>query len=140
MKNTTKVAIAGLLSAAGAVLNAFATEFGSEAQPETAPAETPKRGTRKTGTAAALSAPFGNAETPATPAPAEAAAEPEAAAEGEGKTYDELRALIAPVVKDGQGEEVKKIIKKYAGEGGLLKTLEAKHHAAFEKDIAALSY
>jgi hypothetical protein len=131
MKNTTKVAIAGLLSAAGAVLNAFAAEYsGGEAQPE---AEAPKRGTRK----AAAAAPA--VETPATPAP-EPAAEPEAAAEGEGKTYDELRALIAPVVKDGQGEEVKKIIKKYAGEGGSLKTLEAKHHAAFEKDIAALSY
>jgi hypothetical protein len=131
MKNTTKVAIAGLLSAAGAVLNAFATEFGgSEAQPE---AEAPKGKRGKTAAAAPT------VETPATAAP-ETTAEPEAAAEGEGKTYDELRALIAPVVKDGHGEEVKKIIKKYAGEGGSLKTLEAKHHAAFEKDIAALSY
>jgi hypothetical protein len=131
MKNTTKVAIAGLLSAAGAVLNAFAAEFGGEAQPE---AEAPKA---KRGKAAATAP---TVETPATAAPAETAAEPETATEGEGKTYDELRALIAPVVKDGQGEEVKKIIKKYAGEGGSLKTLEAKHHAAFEKDIAALSY
>jgi hypothetical protein len=131
MKNTTKVAIAGLLSAAGAVLNAFAAEYsGSDvSHPE---AEPPKRGKKTT--------PPPVVETPATPAPTEAAAEPEAAADGEGKTYDELRALIAPVVKDGQGEEVKKIIKKYAGEGGSLKTLEAKHHAAFEKDIAALSY
>jgi hypothetical protein len=132
MKNTTKVAIAGLLSAAGAVLNALAAEYsGGEVQPE---AEAPKRGTRK----AAAAAP--DPEKPITPAPAETVAEPEALAEGGGKTYDELRALIAPVVKDGQGEEVKKIIKKYAGEGGSLKTLEAKHHAAFEKDIAALSY
>jgi hypothetical protein len=130
MKNTTKVAIGGLLSAAGAVLNAFAAEFGGgEVQPE---AEAPKRGKKTT--------PAPVVETPVNPAPAETAAEPETPAEGEGKTYDELRALIAPVVKDGQGEEVKKIIKKYAGEGGSLKTLEAKHHAAFEKDIAALSY
>jgi len=133
MKNTTKVAIVGLLSAAGAVLNAFAAEYsGSEAQPEV---EAPKAKRGKVTVATAT------VETPpAAAAPAETAAEPEAAAEGEGKTYDELRALIAPVVKDGQGEEVKKIIKKYAGEGGSLKTLEAKHHAAFEKDIAALSY
>jgi hypothetical protein len=132
MKNTTKVAIAGLLSAAGAVLNAFATEYGGgEAQPE---AEPPKAKRGKAAAAAATPA----AETAETAT--DVAAEPEAAVEGEGKTYDELRALIAPVVKDGQGEEVKKIIKKYAGEGGSLKTLEAKHHAAFEKDIAALSY
>jgi hypothetical protein len=133
MKNTTKVAIAGLLSAAGAVLNALAAEYsGGEAQPE---AEAPKV---KRGKATAAAATTPAAETAETAT--DVAAEPEAAAEGEGKTYDELRALIAPVVKDGQGQEVKKIIKKYAGEGGSLKTLEAKHHAAFEKDIAALSY
>jgi hypothetical protein len=138
MKNTTKVAIAGLLSAAGAVLNAFATEFGNapsgggEAQPE---AEAPKAKRTKP------AAPAPTVETPAAAAP-EAAPQPEAAAEGEGKTYDELRALIAPIVKQGaeQGEEVKKIIRKYAGENGTLRTLEARHHAAFEKDIQALSY
>jgi hypothetical protein len=132
MKNTTKVAIAGLISAAGAVLNAFAAEFGSEAQPET---EAPKAKRTKP------AAPAATVETPATATP-ETTAEPEIAAEGEGKTYDELRALIAPIVKQGaeQGEEVKKIIRKYAGENGTLRTLEARHHAAFEKDIQALSY
>lgn len=130
MKTTTKIAIASLLSAAGAVLNAFASEYGGGETPEAAATpEGPK--TRK----------------PRTPAAAPAAAEPEdvqatlqrnAEAEETGKTYDELRALIAPIVKDGQGEEVKKVIAKYSETG--LKGMEAKHHAAFEKDIQALSY
>jgi hypothetical protein len=130
MKNTTKVAIAGLLSAAGAVLNAFAAEYsGSDvAQPE---AEAPKAKRTKP------AAPAPTVETPAAAAP-EAAPQPEAATEGEGKTYDELRALIKPLVEGGQGEEVKKVIAKYSPNG--LKNMEAKHHAAFEKDIAALSY
>jgi hypothetical protein len=132
MKSNTRIAIAGLLSAAGAVLNAFAAEFNGTEPDSAAPAETPKKTRGK-----AAAAPV--AETPAEPA---APAEPTAPAEEttEGKSYEDLKALIAPLVKEGKGEEVKKVIKKYAGEGGSLKTLEAKHHASFEKDIAALAY
>lgn len=130
MKPTTKIALAGLLSAAGNLLNAFATEFGAEApaSPEAAAApETPKRG-RKPAAAATPAA-----ETAET---ATDVATPESTA---GKTYEELRALIGPLVKAGQGEDVKKVIAKYAAN---LKELETKpeHHASFEKDLAALAY
>jgi hypothetical protein len=57
-------------------------------------------------------------------------------AEVEGKTYEQLRDLISPLVQDGKGEEVKKIIAKY---GSSLKDIPADKHAAFEKDIEALS-
>lgn len=125
MKPSTKAAIAGLLSAAGAALSALATEFGEPT--ETTEPVTPR--TRK---------PRGNS---ASAPPAEPEPEPQPEPEAEkpaGKTYEELRALIEPLVKEGRGEEVKKVISKYSAGG--LKTMEAKHHVAFEKDIAALSY
>jgi hypothetical protein len=130
MKPTTKIAIAGLLSAAGSLLHAFATEFGA-AEVATSPEA-----------AAAPEAPKKRGPKPAAAAPAEPAA-PEVPAEPqeqstEGKSYEELRALIEPLVKGGQGEDVKKVIAKYSQTG--LKGMEAKHHAAFEKDIQALAY
>jgi hypothetical protein len=132
MKPSTKIAIASLLSAAGAVLSALAAEYSGDI-PETPEPETPAPKKPRGGKAVA------GAAGPTEPATAtETVAEPAAAAEGEGKSYEELRALIAPLVKDGQGEEVKKIIAKYSDSG--LKGMEAKHQAAFEKDIAALSY
>lgn len=131
MKPNTRIALAGLLSAAGSLLNAFAAEFGADAPEAATPADapTPKRGKKTT-------------EKPAETAPVEPAAEPpaeEPATMGEGKTYEELRALIEPLVKAGQGEDVKKVIAKYAAN---LKELATKpeHHAAFEKDLAALAY
>lgn len=125
MKQTTKIAVAGLLSAAGAVLSAFAAEFnGGEAEPA-AETPAPKKTTKKTPTPAAA--------TEEKPAETEEKKE-----ETVGKTYEELRALIEPLVKAGQGEDVKKIIAKYSEAG--LKGMESKNHAAFEKDIAALSY
>lgn len=56
-----------------------------------------------------------------------------------GKTYEELQAIIRPLVESGQGADVKKVIAKY---GESLKDISTKpqHHTAFEKDIAALSY
>lgn len=130
MKTTTRIAIAGLLSAAGSLLNAFATEFGEGVSETSSPAETPapKKGKKTTPPPV---------ETPTETTATEAAAEEPAATEG-GKTYEELRAIIEPLVKGGQGEEVKKVIAKYSQAG--LKGMEAKHHAAFEKDIAALAY
>lgn len=137
MKNTTKIALAGLLSAAGSLLNALAAEYGGADSPQRTdtpepgtPAEAPKK-TR--GKAAAPTA-----EKPAEPA-AETPAEPSEEPAAEGKSYEELRALIEPLVKGGQGEDVKKVIAKY---GANLKEVSTKPqtHAAFEKDLAALSY
>lgn len=128
MKPNTRIAIAALLSAAGAALTAFASEFGGDEKPDAtpeppAPAKAPKKAKK---------------EEPA-PAPAETPGEPETGGEATGgKTYEELRALIKPLVEGGQGAEVKAVIAKYSATG--LKDMEAKHHAAFEKDIAALGY
>lgn len=146
MKNTTKVAIVGLLSAAGSLLNAFALEFAGDAL-EAANPETPapKRGKKATTAVVETPAeptpeptaaePAQPAETPATPAPAGDITNPK---------YQEHRALINPLVTGDQSTaelraEVKKIVEKYSPNGGL-KVMAEKHHAAFEKDIAALSY
>lgn len=153
MKTTTRIAIASLLSAAGSLLNAFASEFG-EGVSETSTAatpEAPKRGRKpaaatvvetvptETGLTAqaepAAVAPEKPTETPATTVPAGDITNPK---------YQEHRALINPLVTGDQSTaelraEVKKIVEKYSPNGGL-KVMAEKHHAAFEKDIAALSY
>lgn len=72
---------------------------------------------------------------PGGAAPAETKPEPEAE-QKVGKTLEELRALIEPLVKGGQGDEVKKVIAKYAPK---LSEIDPKDHAAFSKDIEALS-
>jgi hypothetical protein len=131
VKPTTRNSIASFLSAAGSLLSALASEFDSTepADNTPAPAPTPKpRAKKETGTPAAA-----DPSPVASEAPKPAAEETSAG----GKTYEELRALIEPFVKDGKGPEVKKIIAKYATD---LKSMEAKHHAAFEKDISALGY
>lgn len=149
MKPNTRIAIAGLLSAAGSLLNAFAAEFGEGVSETSTPAEPPK--TRKPRGAAAEKPVDPPAETTTTEA---AAAEPEKPAETPAATapagditnpkYEEHRALIMPLVKGDQSTaelraEVKKIVEKYSPHGGL-KVMADKNHAAFEKDIAALSY
>lgn len=64
--------------------------------------------------------------------------EPEAAAEPEptGMKLEELQALIKPLIEEGKGAEVKKVISKYAPK---LSEIAAKDHKAFSKDIEALS-
>lgn len=128
MKQTTKVAITGLLSAAASVLTALAAEFGNSAEEATTTTAEPAS---KRGRKAAAAAPAQE------PAPAETAQPDPAEPEVTGKTYEELRALIKPLVEGGQGAEVKQVIQKYAAS---LKEIQPKDHAAFEKDIAALSY
>lgn len=143
MKPNTRIAIAHLLAAGGSLLNAFATEFGGEDAPATP--EAPKRGKKA---AAAV------VETPAEPAAEAAAVAPDKPVETPAPTvpagditnpkYQEHRALINPLVTGDQSTaelraEVKKIVEKYSPNGGL-KVMAEKHHAAFEKDIAALSY
>jgi hypothetical protein len=123
VKPTTRNSIASFLSAAGSLLSALASEFDSTepADNTPAPAPTPKpRAKKETGT------------------PAAAAAEETTG----GKTYEELKALIEPLVKDGQGPAVKKLIAKYdpSGNPPSIKTMPAANHAAFEKDLAALGY
>ncbi len=139
MKTNTRIAIAALLSAAGAALNAFAAELngnGGEAQPtaspETPAAEKPVKTRRPKETA--------QPETPVTPAEPEAPAEP--AEEATGKTYEELKAEIEPLIKNGQGPAVKKLIAKYDPDAATpsIRTMPAKNHAAFLKDLEALSY
>lgn len=150
MKPHTRIAIAGLLSAAGAVLTAFAAEFdcggtcpdNKPADPAT-PAEPPAPKTRKSKTTPV--------EPPADPAPEPAAAEekpaapaPVAAPAGTvtNPDYKRMVTLIQPIVT-GDSEDLKRqlkaIIYKYSPNGGL-KTMEEKHHAAFETDFAALGY
>lgn len=139
MNNTTKLSIAALLSAAGAVLNAFAGELAGEEITQTIKqTDTPVDPPTKPKKAPKAEKP---AEKPADPAPTETAAEELAATEG-GKTYDELKEIIRPLVESGEGLQVKAIIKKYDPESNppSLKTMPAKNHAAFEKDIQALTY
>lgn len=66
------------------------------------------------------------------------ASEPKEEAPAGGKTYEQLRSIIEPLVKDGRQPEVKVIISKYAPDLKTLATLPAKH-AEFEKDIDGLS-
>lgn len=73
--------------------------------------------------------------------PAAADKSPEGATAGgptDAERLESNKALIKPLVDDGQGEEVKKIIAKYSKTG--LKDLPAANQADFEKDIAAISF
>lgn len=64
--------------------------------------------------------------------------EPEAEVEPEptGMKLEELQALIKPLIEEGKGTEVKKVISKYAPK---LSEIAPKDHKAFSKDIEALS-
>ncbi len=150
MKPTTRIAIAGLLSAAGSVLTAFAAEFSGATPQETSdtpepssPAEaptTPKPKKPKAPVREVVETPAEPVEEkPADPAPAAPAAP---AGTVTNPDYDRMKKLIEPIVT-GDSEELKKqlkaIILKYSPNGGL-KTMEAKNHAAFERDLDGLSY
>lgn len=54
-----------------------------------------------------------------------------------GKTIDDMRAFIEPLIKATRGAEVKAVIKKYAP---TLIQMDPKDYPAFEKDIEALLY
>lgn len=53
------------------------------------------------------------------------------------KTYEELRAIVQPLIEGGQGPDVKKVVAKYSASG--LKDLKAEDQPAFLKDIDALT-
>ncbi len=80
-------------------------------------------------------------ETKVEPAPAP---EPEKPKVTGGKTLDELRALINPLVLKARGPEVKAVLNKYAPEGHsgdytlALLSERPDTHAAFAADIEAL--
>lgn len=165
MKPTTRIALAGLLSAAGSALHAFAAELGGSTPAETsepaaenttkeAAAEAPTRKPRK----AAAEKPVAPAEPEPQPEPTAAPVEPEPTPEAEGETQEEKdaryaknRALIEPLVKgvkvEGseteykikpQGGAVKAIIKKYSPTEKL-PDLPLDKQADFEGDIEALT-
>lgn len=93
-----------------------------------APASAPKRRGRPATTATAVAEPA-----------QQATAEPTQSAEkAEGKSLDELKALIAPAVQAGVGAEVKKLIAKHGG--SQLADLPPENHAAFAKDVEGLVY
>lgn len=54
-----------------------------------------------------------------------------------GKTYEELQKIIEPAVKDGKSEEIRVLIKKHGGDK--LSMIPPGNHAAFEKDVDALT-
>lgn len=146
MKPSTRIAIAGLLSAAGALLTSFASEFGDPSEPApVTPEPTTKPKKEKKAAAAAPADPTPETpETPAEPEPEKPAA-PTPPADGiSNPHYAKHRAMIEPytTAEDATAEtrsQVKEIIKKYSPNGGL-KVMDAKHAAAFEKDMAALAY
>lgn len=117
----SKIAILALASAASALATAAAAvaeEFGGDTSgSESTGAETPgKRRGRP-------------------PADSKEKDEPK------GRSYEELQAIIKPLVEDSKGDEVKKVIAKHANGGNLKALVELpQNHAAFEKDIAALAF
>lgn len=112
--------LAAASAAASAALIAELANGGSEESSETTE-ETPRRG-RPPGS--------GKKETKAEPEP-----------QVEGLTMEELQELIAPLVKDKKGAEVKAAIKKYTKNDEGLKALVKlpQHHEDFKADIEALS-
>lgn len=163
MKQTTRIAVAGLLSAAGAALQAIASEIGGATPAETseptvetstqAEVQAPTKKPRK----AAAEKPVGTVATPAEP---EARPDPvvvEVPA-GDGETQEEKdarytknRALIEPLVKgvkkegseteyaiQPQGQAVKAIIKKHSPTEKL-PDLPLDKQADFEGDLEALT-
>jgi hypothetical protein len=125
MNKNTIVAFAAAASAFANASLAFAQEMSGEVATGTIKApetpETPSEETKSSGRGRGRAA----------------AAEKEEPAKSSGPTLEDLKALIEPLVKGGQGSEVKSAIAKYTD--GKLADMDAKHYAAFLKDIEALS-
>ncbi len=147
MKPNTRIAIAALLHSAGKALSALAFEFGGvEAVGEPATTTEPSTPAAKRTRKGAAAAPVVADPTPEPAAPAEEPTEEPAADNGTVPsgvmTFEELKELIRPFVQGGQQADVKKLIAKYDPDSATpsIKTMPAKNHAAFEKDIQALGY
>lgn len=129
---------ASALATAAAALAESCTDAPASVYPEVMPpgtANKPRRGPGRPPAQATSEPVTATAEAPAAQPPAD----PVVPTNGTAKTYEQLRAIIEPVVKNGQGEEVKKVIAKYAPNLKELADLP-QHHPAFEKDITALTY
>jgi len=129
MSKITFLAVAAALIGAGEGLANFAN--GAEDPNDPNPAPTPPTGdgeapTKRRGRPPGAASKPAEQETPAAPAEDDAA------------RFERNRGLIKPLVENQQGEELKKVIAKYSKDG--LKNLPSEHQAAFEKDVAALSY
>ncbi len=117
--------LSAMLIAAGTAAKTFAEGVQDPMGPEdngTTGEEAPKRGRGRP--AAATGKPEVPAETPAGP--------------NDEERFAANRTLIQPLVENGQGDDVKKVIGKYSEKG--LKNIPAESQKAFEKDIAALAY
>lgn len=122
MNKSTVLALATAASALATAAISIADELGEDTGAETggAPEAPAKRRGRPPGGGAAP------AEQPAAPA---------------GKTVDELKVVIKPMIENDQGDEVKKLIAKHASPGGTkLSDIPVANQAAFIKDVEASSY
>jgi len=124
MKKSTIDAISVAIAAILEDLGGAATDNTPES-PATPPAgeAAPKRGRGRPPTEP-TSTPPSEPEKPAEPAV-------------KGKTTEELKAIIAPAVEAGMGEDVKKIIAKHGGTK--CADIPAANHVAFARDIEALT-
>lgn len=159
MKQTTRIAVAGLLSAAGSALQAFAQEIcdtipaGEPAtDPVTTQTEAPtKRGRKPAAEKPVTPTPETGPQPEPTPTPAEEPKEEGESAEAKEARYQRNRGLIEPLVKgvkkegseteyaiQPQGQAVKAIIKKYSPTEKL-PDLPLDKQADFEGDIEALT-
>jgi outer membrane biosynthesis protein TonB len=160
MKQNTRIALAGLLSATGAALHALAEEISSaspsaatdkpEAAPEPAePAEAPKpkRAPKAEKAAPAPaptpepeSAPAPTEEKPADPAPTT----DEETQEAKDARYQANRAMIQPFVQNpnwtaDKRAALKGILAKLSPTTGALVDLPLSNQEAFERDFEALT-
>lgn len=133
MKKDTLLALAAFITTFAENECGTCTEA-TASQPEETPAPPSPTPAKRRGRPPTTPEPPAASEAPEPPAP-----EPEAPAPTGGKTYEGLRELIRPLVEGGKGAEVKAEIAKFATD---LKALAAlpQHHAAFEKNLEALSY
>jgi len=141
MKQTTKLALAAFLNSSAGLLSALAADLSgatpAPADPVEAPAATAEAPAeeKKTRTKKAV------VEKPTEPVVEKDAEEPAAEEKPAttGKTYEDMKAVIEPLVKAGQGAAVKAVIAKHSPTGKLVDMDPAKY-ADFEADIDALSY
>lgn len=117
------IGLASILVAAGTAAKAYADGTEDNTPPAGGGEDTPKRGRGR----------------PPAEKPAETVASPagDTAKDAE-EQFQANRALIDPLIKNKQGEDVKKVISKYSKTG--LRDLPAASQADFEKDIEALTY
>ncbi len=134
-----------ILITVGTALVAFgeALQNTVEDSPETTGTQAPAAGGEAP--AAGGEAPAAGGEAPKRRGRPPGGGTPAAATAGDTSTgptdaerFEKNRALIKPLIDAAQGEDVKKVISKYSKSG--LKDLPAESQAAFETDIAALTY